>query len=340
MKGISIFISYSHRDEKFREELVSHLASLQRAGIVRAWHDRCLQAGETWAEQIDENIERADVILLLISSDFLASEYCYERELDRALERHRQGLATVIPVVIRSVVWEHLPIHALQALPRDARPVEEWKYRDRAWADVVRGILEASQGEFGRADQGRALARECRSRFGLPAEKTPELDALDTDESAAENVVEEWEDTKKIAAELPVLATRLAEYRRDAKVLEALKQEQHRAVMSLTNSGLPIEIITFLTMVKLLENLEERIKVRTKELEVLQLIEDAKKERPAVFLELSLYPESLGLSVNHTTLAQHYLHAEMKQYKETLEGLPTVAGLIKKEILEPLRRLS
>jgi internalin A len=139
-KKLQLFISYSHKDEKLREELETHLAILQRTAPISSWQDRKILAGEEWKGQIDDNLERADIILLLISADFIASNYCYDIEMNRALERHNNGEAKVIPVVIRNVNWNKAPFAKLQALPKDGKAVTLWDDRDTAWRDVSEGI--------------------------------------------------------------------------------------------------------------------------------------------------------------------------------------------------------
>jgi len=144
-KPVRLFYSYSHRDEELRRELETHLALLQNTGMIDQWHDRKIGAGDEWAGQIDANLESADIILLLVSSDFLASRYCYDVEMERALKRHDAGEARVIPIVIRPVDWEGAPFARLQMLPTDAKPVTgpSWHSRDQAWEDVAHGIRVA-----------------------------------------------------------------------------------------------------------------------------------------------------------------------------------------------------
>src|SRR5512135_2693211 len=142
---ISLFYSYSHKDEALRDELETHLTLLRRQGVVRGWHDRCIPAGTEWAGQIDQHLEAADVILLLVSADFLASDYCYDKEMERALERHGAGAARVIPVILRPVDWHAALFWKLQALPRDGKPVTMWGNRDEAFADIARGIREVAE---------------------------------------------------------------------------------------------------------------------------------------------------------------------------------------------------
>jgi 3',5'-cyclic AMP phosphodiesterase CpdA len=137
---LEIFISYSHKDENLRDELSKHLALLRRQGIVRDWHDRRIGAGEDWKGTIDEHLNRADIIILLISADFIASDYCYDLEMKRSLERNALGEARVIPVILRACDWIRGPFGSLQALPRDGKPVTSWANRDEAWTNIAYGI--------------------------------------------------------------------------------------------------------------------------------------------------------------------------------------------------------
>ncbi len=98
---VRVFYSYSHADEDLRQELEKHLSLLQRQGIIAGWHDRKILPGSAWEEELDQHLEEAQIVLLLLSADFMASNYCYDREMQRALERHAQGEAQVIPIYLR-----------------------------------------------------------------------------------------------------------------------------------------------------------------------------------------------------------------------------------------------
>jgi sirohydrochlorin ferrochelatase len=142
-RSISVFVSYAHADERLRVELGKHLAALERQGLISTWHDRMLTGGEEWAGTIDQRLEEAQVILLLVSADFVQSRYCYDVEMKRALERHQRKEALVLPVILRPVALGGLPFAALQALPRDARPVTDWPSLDAALLDVTEGVRAA-----------------------------------------------------------------------------------------------------------------------------------------------------------------------------------------------------
>lgn len=137
---IKLFYSYSHKDMDVQAQLETHLTLLKRLRIISTWYDRKILPGQEWRNEIDTNLEEADIILLLISADFLASDYCYEKEMKRALERHESGEACVIPVIIRDVDWRGAPFAKLQVLPEYGKPVNKWSDDDEAWTNVSQGI--------------------------------------------------------------------------------------------------------------------------------------------------------------------------------------------------------
>src|SRR3954452_20187912 len=148
---ISLFYSYSHKDEALRGRLETHLSLLQHQGVISGWHDRRIAAGTEWDGAISQHLEKAGIILLLVSADFLASRYCRDVEIKRAMEHHEAGTARVIPVILRPVDWHTAPFGKLQALPQDGKAVTEWSNRDKAFTDVARGIREVVKGLLPRA---------------------------------------------------------------------------------------------------------------------------------------------------------------------------------------------
>lgn len=140
MQPISLFYSYAHEDEPLRDELQGHLGILQRRGVLDAWYDRDILPSTDWADQIDRRLQSADIVLLLVSADFIASDYIWGRELQVALSRHASGEAAVIPVLVRAVDIEDAPFAHLQGLPTDLRPVTSWTNRDEAWTNVAKGV--------------------------------------------------------------------------------------------------------------------------------------------------------------------------------------------------------
>lgn len=139
----TVFFSYSHKDEALRDQLETHLAMLKNQGLIQAWHDRGIPAGSELDSSIKDSLETADIILLLVSSDFLASAYCYSREMARAMERHEEGTARVIPVILRDCDWHAAPFGKLLAVPTDGRAITLWPNIDQAFTDVARQIRKA-----------------------------------------------------------------------------------------------------------------------------------------------------------------------------------------------------
>ena len=128
-----------------RDKLAKQLRLLERQGVIAGWHDRQISGGNEWAGEISQHLDTARIILLLISSDFLASDYCYDVELKRALERHDAREARVIPIILRPTDWRSAPFGKLQALPKDAKPITTWANEDEAFLDVALGIRRVAE---------------------------------------------------------------------------------------------------------------------------------------------------------------------------------------------------
>lgn len=143
---VKIFCSYAHEDQLFAQQLKTHFALLGRLHSWVLWSDTEICAGEDWEKTIQEHLDTAQIILLLVSSDFIASDYCYSKEMKRALERHEQKEAYVIPILIRAVAdWQNAPFGKLQVLPADGKPITDryWHTVDHALAHVVKQISQA-----------------------------------------------------------------------------------------------------------------------------------------------------------------------------------------------------
>jgi hypothetical protein len=139
----SVFFSYSHKDEALRDQLEAHLALLKNQGLIDAWYDRRIVAGDEVDAAILDKLEAADIILLLVSADFISSPYCYSREMQVAIDRHNNGQARVIPVILRHCDWASSPFGKLVAAPRDGKPVTAWPDLDEALADVAKQVRRA-----------------------------------------------------------------------------------------------------------------------------------------------------------------------------------------------------
>ena len=139
-RSIEILFSYAHEDEALRDKLEKHLSSMKRQNRIVCWYDRQISGGNPWEQAISSHLDTADIILLLVSRAFIASDYSNRVEVRHALEKHEKGEVRVIPVILRQCDWHDEPFAKLQALPRDARPVTDWSNLDNALYDVVSGI--------------------------------------------------------------------------------------------------------------------------------------------------------------------------------------------------------
>ena len=135
--GLTAFVSYSHKDESHRQKLETSLTLLQRDKLISIWDDRKILPGATFDREIDERLNNADIILLLISPDFLASAFVNDHELPQALKRSQSGSAIVVPIILRPSDWEHGTLAKLEAIPTRGRPVTKWRNRDEAWLDIT-----------------------------------------------------------------------------------------------------------------------------------------------------------------------------------------------------------
>ncbi len=139
-EGVPLFYSYSHKDEHYRKRLEAHLSTLKQQGLIVGWHDRQITPGSEWNKEIVKQLETARIILLLISADFLHSEFCSSVELKRAMERHESGDACVIPIIVKPCDWHSALFGKLQALPQDGKAITKWRIKEEAYLDIVKGI--------------------------------------------------------------------------------------------------------------------------------------------------------------------------------------------------------
>ena len=165
--ALRVFCSYSHRDESFRQELDPYLAVLERERVISAWHDRKIEPGSEWAHDIDTELSRSNLILLLISADFIQSRYAFEIEMKRALEMNDMKRARVVPILIRTTPLDGgLPFERLQMIPRDHKAVSAWADRDAAWSAVINELRALAQKMVEAPERplnARRVLLECRS---------------------------------------------------------------------------------------------------------------------------------------------------------------------------------
>lgn len=169
----SVFFSYTHVDESLRDQLEIHLSLMKREGLISAWHDRRIVAGDNLDDSIDEQLEKADIILLLVSANFIASEYCFATEMTHSLERHRAGEARVIPVILRACDWHSAPFGKLNAVPTDGRPVTSWANQDEAFADIAKSIRKAVAATASSSTPNEGTASFARTSMPRPAAAEP-----------------------------------------------------------------------------------------------------------------------------------------------------------------------
>ncbi len=145
LNTIDIFYSYDYEDEVLRKELEKHLSNLRSQHLITDWHDRNITAGTDWQQTTSSYLDKAHLILLLVSPDFMASEYRYGREMQRAMQRHANREARVVPILLRPVDWKGTPFATLQILPSTGEPITRWPDRDDAFLNVVVGIRKVVQ---------------------------------------------------------------------------------------------------------------------------------------------------------------------------------------------------
>ncbi|GCE13843.1 toll/interleukin-1 receptor domain-containing protein [Tengunoibacter tsumagoiensis] len=140
---LDVFISYSHKDKVLRDGLSTALSNLQRQNIIHTWYDGDLVPGSEWQKILMHKLTTAHIILLLISADFIASDFCYSKEMGIALERHHKGEACVIPILLRPCDWKGAPFSELQIIPENNKAITKWADRDEAFTEVTNGIRKS-----------------------------------------------------------------------------------------------------------------------------------------------------------------------------------------------------
>ncbi len=167
---IKIFYVYARKDDRLRSRLEAHLAALRREGLISTWYDQEIVAGSPWETRLDEQLNSANMILLLVSANFMASDYCYSVEMQQALRRAEAGEARVIPILLSPVDWQLAPFAHLRVLPASGKPITSWSNQDAALASVVQDIRHAiaeftglpikAAGAYTGREQASSLVRE------------------------------------------------------------------------------------------------------------------------------------------------------------------------------------
>ena len=139
-RKVKVFFSYAHADETYKNELNKHLSPLKRSEKIEAWNDEELLPGSSFDDEIKQKLEQSDIIILLISSDFINSDYCYEIEMQNAMTRAERDECYVVPVIVRACLWKETPLRNIIALPKDGKPVKGYEDMDEAYLEVAEGI--------------------------------------------------------------------------------------------------------------------------------------------------------------------------------------------------------
>lgn len=175
--AVKVFYSYTHADEKFRDSLETHLSILRRKGYIDEWHDRKIIAGSDWESEIDSQLSSSDIILLLVSPDFIASDYCYSVEMEQAMELHESKDSVVVPIVIRPTGITDEPFASIQMLPTDRKPITTWDNEDIAWLDVVDGLKKTIEDIQEKNQRPITTNNKLRGVRSLLSEEVERMDA-------------------------------------------------------------------------------------------------------------------------------------------------------------------
>jgi hypothetical protein len=143
-KNVEIYCCYAHEDAKYLQMLKAQLSPFLHKGSILFWDDTNISPGALWQDEVNNHLETASIVLLLVSADFMNSEYCYSEEMTRAMQRHEEGMIRVIPIIIRPVAWQEAPFGNFQVLPPGSKAVSLWENIDQVLLDIVQGIAKVA----------------------------------------------------------------------------------------------------------------------------------------------------------------------------------------------------
>jgi TIR domain len=223
--SVKVFIGYSYEDQKLYKKLEDHLSSLKNSKKIIIYPE--IPAGVNWENQMNSHLNEADIILLLVSSSFMASEYHWNKVVQAALKRYKEGTAWVIPIILKPVDLTDTPLKPLRALPRWDKPVTQWNNQNAAFADIAQGIRIVVEGSLITLRQD-AKIRELRNEMEIYL--TPALIKLNNDRKEMVRAVSEQKSRKKeLEAELLVINTSLEGLRKNyAYAMDKLLQLERK----------------------------------------------------------------------------------------------------------------
>ncbi|HRJ16114.1 MAG TPA: SUMF1/EgtB/PvdO family nonheme iron enzyme, partial [Saprospiraceae bacterium] len=185
-------------DSALLDEFRVHLRPLERADKLRIWYDGLIEPGAVWEADIKKNLHAADIILLLVSADAIASDYFYDKEVAYALDRHRKGSARVVPMIVRPCAWKTTPLAELQALPKDGKPVTSWSDRDEAFADAADALWEMAHNIVQQREEKKEQAR----REKEAAEEARRVGQKDTEDGFTDAAYADTDIIQKLEADM------------------------------------------------------------------------------------------------------------------------------------------
>lgn len=140
------FISYSHVDSRYLDRLHVHLTQLQREGIITTWTDNDILPGGKLDTEISGSLQSSDIFIALLSPDYISSNYCFEKEFEKALEMQEDDQIIIIPIILENCDWLNTPFKQFKALPKDGKPIAEWNNENTAFLNVIQEIRNLTSG--------------------------------------------------------------------------------------------------------------------------------------------------------------------------------------------------
>ena len=179
-KIVQVFIAHVREDAPFLQELLGHLKPLEAEGLCHVFTDEQITMGKEWEAEVKNALNESDVILLLISSDFVQSSYFKQFELEKTLYRYRHGQALILPVIVRPANWQDLPVNRYQTLPKEGYPISSYSDRESAWKEgVIQPLRELfTKMSGGRIELNKSVTTEKTSAI---TGKSPAADQLKAD---------------------------------------------------------------------------------------------------------------------------------------------------------------
>jgi hypothetical protein len=230
---LNIFFAYSREDSELRERLDKHLSGLKRRNYINTWFDGQIEAGTEWEKEIDFALSKADIILLLISADFIASDYCFDVEMKKAISRHEKGDAVIIPIILHPCDWSDLPFSKIQGLPQNGKAItsENWKSPEFALSEIAKSIKETVESLRQTKNKHLRAINEVLNEKDYELRITLEqVEELKLEEEILQESIEKHnKENKRVQKEITVIKSELSE-------LNLLKEEKQNNFQKLNGT--------------------------------------------------------------------------------------------------------